>query len=286
MDLVKQTYTFGAKKFEAWFLCVAGVVWVRAIDVCEFLEYKKPHQALQVNITNPENKKTYEELTHSLPIDREGANLPENWRPGTIFINEKAFNKLMLRSKKKEAEAVCDWVCDTVLPTIRKTGEFKTSSTDEQVRHLAMGLVEANKALIVAQENAERARADAIELAKQIVDMAKDVVRKPENPDLEQYLELYYTDEQYVILRRQRRSLRQAVNKLKKEHPEAQVIWSTKTPNGIHLLNRTKEILSRDGVAYQCKGNKIIVSLTPDEFKEKFEHVNQLSGSKKLKLFK
>lgn len=286
MDLVKQTYTFGAKKFEAWFLCVAGVVWVRAIDVCEFLEYKDAHQALRVNITNPDHKKSYEELTHSLCIDTQGANVPENWRPGTIFINEKAFNKLMLRSKKKEAEAVCDWVCDTVLPTIRQTGEFKMqpvvetqTDKDSMMQKMAMGLLEANKALIVARQ-------EAMDLAREIIDMAKDVVRKPENPDLEQYLELYYTDEQYVILRRQRRSLRQAVNKLKKEHPEAQVIWSTKTPNGIHLLNRTKEILSRDGVTYQCKGNKIIVSLTPEEFKEKFEDVNQLTSNKKLKLFK
>lgn len=286
MDLVKQTYTFGAKKFEAWFLCVAGVVWVRAIDVCVFLGYKKPHQALQVNITDPNHKKTYEELTHGLPIDRQPFELPENWQKQTIFINEHAFNKLMLRSRKPEADRICNWVCSEVLPTIRKTGEFKMqpvvetqTDKDSMMQKMAMGLLEANKALIVARQ-------EAMDLAREIIDMAKDVVRKPENPNLEQYLELYYTDEQYVILRRQRRSLRQAVNKLKKEHPEAQVIWSTKTSNGIHLLNRTKEILSRDGVAYQCKGNKIIVSLTPEEFKEKFEDVNQLSGNKKLKLFK
>jgi prophage antirepressor-like protein len=290
MSLVKEVYNFGEKRFEAWFLYVSGVVWIRAIDVCNFLEYKDPHQALRTNITNPNHKKTYEELTHGVCIDTHPFDLPQNWQNNTVFINEKAFNKLMLRSKKKEAEAVCDWVCDTVLPTLRKSGEFKINTTerDDQLRHLAMGLVEANKALIVAQQDAERARSDAIELAKQIVDLAKDVVRKPENPQLEQYLEVYHTDEQYVVLRRQRRSLRQAANLLKKKHPEAQVIWSTKTPNGIHLLNRTKEILSRDGVSYQCKGNKIIVSLTPDQFREKFEHVNQLhsSSSKKLKRLK
>lgn len=44
------------------------------------------------------------------------------------IINEGNLYRLVLKSKKKEAEKFESWVCDEVLPTIRKTGKFETKA--------------------------------------------------------------------------------------------------------------------------------------------------------------
>jgi len=41
------------------------------------------------------------------------------------IINEGNLYRLVLKSKKKEAEKFESWICDEVLPTIRKTGKFE-----------------------------------------------------------------------------------------------------------------------------------------------------------------
>ncbi len=61
--------------------------------------------------------------------------IPETWvgvsyyeTPGgmqeMIFINEAALYKLIFRSNKPKAEEFANWVCEEVLPTIRKHGFF------------------------------------------------------------------------------------------------------------------------------------------------------------------
>ncbi|MFV0627007.1 MAG: Bro-N domain-containing protein [Alphaproteobacteria bacterium] len=44
------------------------------------------------------------------------------------FINEKNVYKVAFQSRKPEAEAFTDWVCEEVLPSIRKTGSYSTSN--------------------------------------------------------------------------------------------------------------------------------------------------------------
>lgn len=44
------------------------------------------------------------------------------------FVNEGGLYAMIFKSKKKEAEAFQDWVTDEVLPSIRKTGEFRVNA--------------------------------------------------------------------------------------------------------------------------------------------------------------
>lgn len=44
---------------------------------------------------------------------------------GENFLTESGVYKLVFKSRKPEAEKFTDWVTDTVLPAIRKTGEYK-----------------------------------------------------------------------------------------------------------------------------------------------------------------
>ena len=62
-------------------------------------------------------------------------NMPTHWRgvfpektPGgvqeTVFVNEAGVYKLIFRSDKPKAEEFANWVCEEVLPQIRKHGFF------------------------------------------------------------------------------------------------------------------------------------------------------------------
>lgn len=46
---------------------------------------------------------------------------------GENFLTESGVYKLIFKSKKKEAERFQDWVTDEVLPSIRKTGSYKSN---------------------------------------------------------------------------------------------------------------------------------------------------------------
>jgi prophage antirepressor-like protein len=51
---------------------------------------------------------------------------------GENFITESGVYKLIFKSKKEEAEEFQDWVTDEVLPTLRRTGEYKLHSKIEE----------------------------------------------------------------------------------------------------------------------------------------------------------
>lgn len=48
---------------------------------------------------------------------------------GLTFITEAGVYKLIFRSKLPNAEKFSDWVCDEVLPSIRKTGSYSVADT-------------------------------------------------------------------------------------------------------------------------------------------------------------
>ena len=49
---------------------------------------------------------------------------------GENFLTESGVYKLIFKSDKKEAEKFQDWVTDEVLPEIRKTGGYITTTDD------------------------------------------------------------------------------------------------------------------------------------------------------------
>lgn len=46
---------------------------------------------------------------------------------GENFLTESGVYKLVFKSRKPDAEKFTDWIADEVLPTIRKTGTYKTN---------------------------------------------------------------------------------------------------------------------------------------------------------------
>ncbi|EDS73012.1 BRO family, N-terminal domain protein [Anaerofustis stercorihominis DSM 17244] len=83
-------------------------------DVAEILGYAKPLNALANHIDE------YDSLKQGL-IDSMGRTQE------TIFINESGLYSLILSSKLPSAKKFKRWVTSEVLPSIRKTGEYKTT---------------------------------------------------------------------------------------------------------------------------------------------------------------
>lgn len=88
---------------EPWFICS---------DVANALGYRDAANAAR-NL-NPHQKGTHNMSTLGGSQD-------------VTIINESGLYKLVLRSRKPEAELFADWVTDTVLPSIRKTGSYSTA---------------------------------------------------------------------------------------------------------------------------------------------------------------
>lgn len=69
-------------------------------------------------------------------LDEKGVsliNIPTNGgMQNIVYVNEKDLYKAIMRSDKPEAEAFQDWVCEDVLPSIRKHGAYMTPETIEK----------------------------------------------------------------------------------------------------------------------------------------------------------
>ena len=99
---------------------------------------------IEINTAIDENGDAFfvaKEVFEALEIAWRGTNslqkLPESWRAirsfrtpsgtqETIFINEPALYMIAFRSNKPEAVKFTQWVCEEVLPSIRKQGYFGT----------------------------------------------------------------------------------------------------------------------------------------------------------------
>jgi prophage antirepressor-like protein len=65
------------------------------------------------------------------------------------LISESGVYRLIMRSKKDEAVEFQDWVCNDLLPTLRKSGQYKLQQEHEMVHHEAkLKLYEAQKELV------------------------------------------------------------------------------------------------------------------------------------------
>ena len=108
-----------------------GEPWWIAKEVCELLGLKNVSKAL-VELDQDEKR--------SISGSKVGYNVSK-----LRIINEPGLYSLIFKSRKPEAVAFQDWVCEEVLPSIRKTGSYHVPMTRED--HFASALREANSYL-------------------------------------------------------------------------------------------------------------------------------------------
>lgn len=108
-------------------------------DVANALGYSNPQKALRDHV--PDKYKRAERIVH-----------PSGGAQDTIVISEAGLYKLVMRSKLPNAEKFSDWVCEEVLPSIRKTGMYidpRTEITSEMLRRMADALDARDKKIAV-----------------------------------------------------------------------------------------------------------------------------------------
>ena len=108
-------------------------VWFGGKDVAEILGYSDTRHALKRHVSK-ENKMIYLIQPKSYPgetpgqVQKAGGDVsPPQVQQGRwyTFINEPGFNELVFSSKLEFARRFRQWVFTTVLPSIRKYGQYK-----------------------------------------------------------------------------------------------------------------------------------------------------------------
>lgn len=278
--LVHREFIFSNKSLLCWIVRIVDdygkeTFWFKGSDISSFLGYQRSGKAV-IDHVQPKYKKSWQELMDIIkekPIES-----PINWQPTAIFVSEPGLYSLITRSKLPEAIKFTEWVHEDVLPSLRQEGlyKFENKGKDKKIEDLAFALLDSNKALITANTNLERAntnlerayanleraRQDGVALFHRFLDIAQDVIAKPDSQQLLHALavhELNPNSGEIAFTRCQRRSLNTALKRLTAKNPGARELYRNGyVPNGINVLNCVKDSLKRSDITYTAKCNVII----------------------------
>lgn len=100
-------FQFGSSSIRV--VLINGEPWFVGKDVCDVLEIGDPSTAYA-------RLKDYEKLTRLIPGSGQNREM--------VVISESGLYRLVLTSRKPQAEPFQDWVVQEVLPSIRKTGSY------------------------------------------------------------------------------------------------------------------------------------------------------------------
>ena len=109
-------------------------VWFSGSDIAKMLGYSRPNMAIRKHVP-PANKRDLSQLIKHI------ITIPHNAQMNTVYINEGGLYKLIFSSKLETATQFTDWITNTVIPSIRKTGYFIMSEKHKNE------LAEVNKKL-------------------------------------------------------------------------------------------------------------------------------------------
>lgn len=104
-----QQFAFNSQQVRI--ISVNGDPWFVASDVCKILELGNVSKAC-----NPLKEREKNTITLSDGIAG---------NPTTLIISESGLYRLTMKCRKPQAEPFQDWVCEEILPTIRKTGKYE-----------------------------------------------------------------------------------------------------------------------------------------------------------------
>lgn len=100
-------------------------IYFRAKDICTILGYADTSKSLRDHVKEI-NRVYYSNIKSLTPSLVKGNEIEKK---NTIYINETGLYCLMLSSQQKQAIKFKDWICESVLPSIRKHGFYKLHHT-------------------------------------------------------------------------------------------------------------------------------------------------------------
>lgn len=106
-----------------------------AKDICDALGYSNTSKAISDHVD--------EDDRYNESLERGGS---------LLWVNESGMYSLILRSNKEEAKRFKKWVTSEVLPTIRKTGQYKPMTQGEQIQLIAQGYQKMDDRLTILEQ--------------------------------------------------------------------------------------------------------------------------------------
>jgi prophage antirepressor-like protein len=131
IDFINSLFNYCGKKFSFFKVKemirkkLRDVIYIRAIDIANFLEYVNSGKAVRDHV-----KKKYRKTLKKLLELQGGSNLDpplNNFNQNdldTIYVSEFGLYEFITKSKKPKAEPFQDYLFEVILPTIRETNQF------------------------------------------------------------------------------------------------------------------------------------------------------------------
>jgi prophage antirepressor-like protein len=100
-------------------LYIKDNIWFVGREIADILGYKNERDALHKHVRD-KHKCKLRDLSNCRDLRQN-----EKVKPATVLISEPGLYSLIMHSKLEKAEDFQDWVVEDVLPSIRKTGQYK-----------------------------------------------------------------------------------------------------------------------------------------------------------------
>jgi prophage antirepressor-like protein len=152
IDLYNRLLKYNNKSVYIAFHSKTQEPYFHAKQVCQMLDYVDYHEAIRKNI-NKNDVFYLKNIVINYKI------LYKNVQGNTKFINEPGLYTLILRSKKKEATKIFNWITHEVMPSIRKYGIYKLNhKLKKQIDELNNELFEAINKIKVLEHNLKKTK--------------------------------------------------------------------------------------------------------------------------------
>ena len=208
-----------------------GETWFVAKDVCDVLGIKNVSDACSRLKDNEKNTIVINDSIRG--------------NPNKTIISESGLYKLIMLSRKPEAEAFQDWISEEVLPEIRKTGGYVVANeNDDETLILARGMQAAGNAIKRLESEKKQLENDKKKLEcknKQLNELVDDA-RK--------------TLEEYSFIETERLSLSLELEDLRERHDNLEISYHCASVKIVKLqeeLNKMKK--------YQSKNKEILYTI-------------------------
>lgn len=237
MNSAIENLSYNGNKFTIIF-DIHGDPWFKAKDVAEAVGYVDTDQAVRNNV-NAEDKCNYEFFSNPVSI---------RVHPKAIFINECGVYALIFTSFDESAKSFKRWITHDVLPTLRKSGEYKL--------RMELSIKESTIASLTRQIEGLKLEDD--KKHHQFI-----LVKK--NCDKSNY--------PYYVLRIQKCNKEFRIKEIKEEFPEMEILLTLNTPNSIVLYNKMKELMD-----IKWDGNNFSGNMTDNELVQTIVKIHKHIG--------
>jgi prophage antirepressor-like protein len=139
MEIIKK---FSNNNYELQAIDINNTIYFKGNEIASILGYKNPKKAIYDHV-DEDDKEFLKELIKKSGLQNGAPRKFDKYELGTLWINESGLYSLILSSKLKEAKEFKKWVTSEVLPSIRKTGEYKIpkiSESEQRLKELSMAL--------------------------------------------------------------------------------------------------------------------------------------------------